>query len=90
MADNRTNEKKVKRFESCADEIQQLRDESRWIPVSERLPDEDTECLVWVTYNGSGHVDQSAYCNYGFDVAQPWLEVTHWMPLPEPPQEQGQ
>ena len=64
---------------------------SQWIPVSERMPEEDVRVLVsssgryfvaecfrgdfWETHNsGIAMVDR---CVTG---------VTHWMPLPEPPQ----
>ena len=57
---------------------------SRWIPVEERLPDATEEVLAltpsgyrvaWVTHRGHWH---------GYWL--PLLDVTHWMPLPEPPE----
>jgi hypothetical protein len=32
---------------SCADELAAVLDEERWIPVSERLPDDDVVTSVW-------------------------------------------
>ena len=65
----------------------------RWIPVSERPPEEDGEYFVTVldSYSGRPFVDSSHYFtgnvnNNGFYKA---YEVIAWMPLPEPykPQE---
>ncbi len=59
----------------------------QWIPVTERLPENDDLVLVyfkWKTFPG-GEVDVSAY----HPRAQRWentWDVTHWMPLPEKPE----
>ena len=58
----------------------------KWIPVTERLPELDTEVLVyaynhniWVwEYHGNAWEAEDGYY-HEVDV------VTHWMPLPEPP-----
>lgn len=84
----------------------ELAGKPRWIPVTERLPEEmDRSCggwsaeirpsddvLVWLssekrqsvawyshTYNEWTTVDENTVYCFG--------EVTHWMPLPEPPKE---
>lgn len=58
---------------------------SKWIPVTERLPEEDGDYLVYCgEYYGIFVVyyevlkTKSKWCCK-------WKEVTHWMPLPEPP-----
>lgn len=64
-----------------------------WISVNDRLPEENKSVLGWykdnpfsgytvevVSWNGKGWV---------FVYAQRYVtNVTHWMPLPEPPKEE--
>ena len=57
----------------------------KWIPVTERLPEEDVRVLVWL---GTGDI---TYTQIDTDRLHKkkwrrWTKnVTHWMPLPEPP-----
>ena len=71
-----------------------LREKQRWIPVTERFPERDVQVLGWykdnpfsqyrpevVSWNGNGWV---------FVYAHRYVtNVTHWMPLPEEPEEGG-
>ncbi len=56
--------------------------QQRWIPVEERLPEtRDPVLTLWVS--GMQSVKQ-------YDEQHGWntgAQVTHWMPLPEPPKE---
>ncbi|MGN8307028.1 DUF551 domain-containing protein [Klebsiella pneumoniae] len=72
----------------------------RWIPVSERMPDDDDFVYIWPRpdFGVELHVGQYCECspkgdgwyaqvyeqNYGIE----WhpITVTHWMPLPAGPQ----
>lgn len=59
--------------------------EFRWIPVTERLPNPDTVVLVVAETFSTGAmlVGVDRYTPLG------WLtftKVTHWAPLPEPPE----
>ena len=70
-------------------EIQELRADlekerrSRWIPVSERLPDESGMCLV--TINGCSRESYFNQPTQEFSLIQPFgVGVTAWQPLPEP------
>ena len=51
----------------------------RWIPVTERLPKEDEAVLTWGKHKTHllDWLHDGRWCCFG--------EVTHWMPLPEPP-----
>ena len=71
-----------------------MREKQRWIPVTERFPERDVQVLGWykdnpfsqyrpevVAWNGNGWV---------FVYAHRYVtNVTHWMPLPEEPEEGG-
>ncbi len=54
----------------------------QWISVEERLPDNPMKCFVY-TKRGKYSGYEITYYNQGFYVQ--YCEVTHWMPLPEPP-----
>lgn len=69
-----------------------------WIPCSERLPEDNTTVLyVWRSENGNASVLHGwhssirglgrAWHQSGVGMQRPDDEVTHWMPLPEPPKE---
>lgn len=60
-----------------------------WISVKERLPERFEPVLVCREKNGSPYVEQGHK-----DVGEWWKvygtrtkQVTHWMPMPEPPEE---
>ena len=57
---------------------------SKWIPVTERLPEDNVQVLA-CTKHGKPF---TAHCAYGgkWKVSGS-VTVTHWMPLPEPPKE---
>ncbi len=60
---------------------------SEWISVEDRLPEGDSqEVIVCKRFpNGARTVKTFLYW-YGRQFGADWAEVTHWMPLPEPPQ----
>ena len=68
------------------EEKQATSDESKqWIPVTERLPEEEGEYLAYC-----GEYDGICVIYYDILVTKgkwrcKWKEVTHWMPLPTPP-----
>lgn len=71
-------------------ELKQLREKTRWIPVSERLPEENEAVMASTEY---GVFPEARYTKeYGWEWAYEagadyWKEfegVTAWMPLPKP------
>lgn len=63
----------------------------KWIPVTERLPEEKVNCIVHYRH---AYCDNDGYFAIGFCFYDgekfrfdPAYKVTHWMPLPEPPKE---
>ena len=103
--------------EACRMGMEAL-ERTRWIPCSERLPDEIVPVnVVWVNhfpppyYNKFKNVPQKAtalyydgdwywfssicedmLAEYGCneqDLVDEYIEITHWMPMPEPPEEGG-
>jgi len=66
--------------------IAELESAQRWIPVSERLP-EDLQPTVIITKGGMTGIVRYLEL-YGREGFGSWSEdVTHWMPLPTPPEE---
>lgn len=69
-------------------EIKRLQDATKWIPVTERLPDVNKFVLVY----GEGIVGEATrdgtdgkFYWAGSDEYCSAIDVTHWMPLPSPP-----
>lgn len=59
----------------------------RWIPCSERMPERpgDYQVCTKNEYYGTRNVAKR-YFN-GDCWSGRWTNITHWMPLPEPPEE---
>ena len=73
--------------------IAALREQPQWISVTERLPKEFVSVLVYMpeerplptVHEGFLAREGVWYANH-FDRDP--MEITHWMPLPEPPKEE--
>lgn len=67
-------------------------EQPRWIPVTERLPEPDTNVLV---RSGSfvsvwSLREDDVYWEDEYSYFHDMCEVTHWMPLPKPPDHIGE
>lgn len=59
----------------------------KWIPVTERLPEEEGLYLVAVVNDHERRYSKTAW----YHGHRNWFlhqKVTHWMPMPEPPKEE--
>jgi len=68
-----------------------LRNPPRWIPVEERLPEHGEEVLAYFPpqpYCPNPIVGEAVHAGKGNWSTEHggWFHVTHWMPLPEPPE----
>ena len=80
----------VERASKAESRIAELEAERRWIPVSERLPEAETRVLA-ATPTGYMEVDwrfSEPIIDCGFANFFSLDNVTHWMPLPLPPEVQ--
>ena len=68
--------------EACILAVAALREQEqrRWIPVTERLPEIGIVVLVYSE-------DDGICADYYGGDSFGYYDVTHWMPLPEPPKE---
>ena len=66
--------------------IKRLPMAQRWIPCSERLPEENQICIV--TDETMRDTYEYRFCKETYDENQGWTYLRHriiaWMPLPEP------
>lgn len=74
----------AKQLVSWLEELKELREKSKWIPCSERLPEDNTDVIVCFY---SGTVTEMRY--WGNGIFQGIYEhtaktIVAWMPLPEP------
>lgn len=80
------------------DTVEEMKQEPRWIPVSEKLPDTDDEVLCWYEYYHWSEEEILPEYGIGQYIVNGWygevgvgknVRVIAWMPLPKPyePQE---
>ena len=57
----------------------------KWIPVTERLPQEDVRVLIWLTDGVNSYTKMDTDRIHNNRWVRWGMYVTHWMPLPQPP-----
>ncbi len=62
-----------------------------WISVKDRLPEDTKSVLAWVPNNQCNYMvtlrPNGDWSSWQGDYQYWWCnEITHWMPLPEPPE----
>ena len=59
-----------------------------WIPVQDRLPDDDIPSKPYLCYwNGHTHICRYWRMRKCFEFNGRTMKVTHWMALPKPPKD---
>lgn len=71
----RTNPRKLREL------VEADKDGRRWVPASERFPDKDGYFLCWFDSGIHGIFSSGPTTSRAL-----WSDVTHWMPLPDPPE----
>ena len=62
----------------------------RWIPVTERLPEPMKDVVLFMRYGEYKQLSEFAVGYYDDKLSDfSYCDVTHWMPLPEPPGEEA-
>jgi hypothetical protein len=56
-----------------------------WLKVEDKAPPEFEDVLLWTGWSITGYRVGISF--YSEDGVNPIFQVTHWMPLPEPPKE---
>ena len=66
----------------------------KWIEVASEVPDDDKDVLIYMKETNEthsavsvGHLRMGRWFDYAASYDLPTDCVTHWMPLPEPPNE---
>jgi len=80
--------------DAAAKELARLASSRRWIPVGERLPENREDRVLVLMDDGSVGVAwdilrlpvDKYLCSSWDDRISSYDAVTHWMPLPEPPE----
>ena len=81
-------EKLTDRCARYAEEIAVTQERTRWVPVTERLPEVGRKVLISWTANGEICFDTAFRLIDGWSATH-WelsADVTHWIPLPEGPE----
>ena len=82
-------EKLTGRCARYAEEIAVLQERTRWVPVDERLPEIEEMVLVIVNGQPAENVTLIGALELATWPCCENMRVTHWMPLPEPPEVEG-
>ena len=76
-------EKLTGRCARYAEEIAVLQEREKWVPVTERLPDQCMDILV--SYRDGHILMGTAMCDDWIEEDLEDGKITHWMPLPDVP-----
>ena len=69
-------------YDASYDKLMQIPPANRWISVEDALSEQDGFYLAYFTFKDGTHATDIAYINTGCNLGS----ITHWMPMPEPPE----
>jgi len=69
---------------NCGARMDKIPTETKWISVNERLPEKHHRVLAYSPHMAESDTGPISI-QYGFVCARKYSDITHWMPLPEPP-----
>lgn len=62
-----------------------------WIPATDRLPEPMKDVVLFMRYGEYKQLSEFAVGYYDDKLSDfSYCDVTHWMPLPEPPESEGE
>lgn len=100
----RTQEEYNEQRKAVIQRLGEFEDRAEWISVEERLPQPSEKCVVALKVGNETKIDlgERVPCYdyrtkeryYEWEITYDWdegegCEITHWMPLPEPPKMKG-
>lgn len=63
----------------------------KWISVKDRLPEPPAQCLVYSAKASRPRgMETATYTEFGWMMAAYFPDITHWMLLPEPPEDDAE
>lgn len=83
------NDESFDEISKAYDQAIDILEKSRWIPVTERLPNIATKCLVtlsngYITIGEYFSIEKWTIIETSYGIVYPKESVIAWMPLPEP------
>ena len=74
--------------EAAESQVERLKQALEWIPVRERLPENDASILLWNGIVVFGRYERfaSGLEYFAYAAGGECAHVTYWMPLPAPPE----
>ena len=78
----------LEQLQAESDRLKAEVQQTRWIPVEERLPEPTENPVLVHDYSGVSVAWHSKTMGWVYKTGLPCVDVTHWMSLPQPPKEE--
>lgn len=77
----------LEQLQAKNDRLKEEVHQMRWIPVEERLPKPQENPVIACDYTGVCLAWYSPTMGWQYRTGLSGVDITHWMPLPQPPKE---